>query len=271
MNPEVTVLMSVYNDKKYLCKSIESILNQTFENFEFLIIDDASTDGSREILEGYAKIDPRIKLICNKNNKGLSYNLAEGTSLAKAPWIARMDADDISVKDRLAIQMQYVKEHPEIDVLGSYVIDIDDEENELEVRKVPITHEKIANLIWTCPFIHPTVLFKKASIIKAGSYDPKLRRRQDYDLWFRCLEANLKLGNIDKPLLYYRYTDAYYQKNNLKVQLQQAKMGFAGARRVKAKPIAYVGITVTLIKGILPYHIRKPISKLLKRVDPRRA
>lgn len=271
MNPEITVLMSVYNDKKYLSESVESILNQTFENFEFLIIDDASTDGSKDLLEEYAKEDSRIKLICNKNNKGLSYNLAEGTSLAKAPWIARMDADDISVKDRLAIQIQYVKEHPSIDIVGSYVIDIDDEGNELELRKVPTTHEKIANLIWTCPFIHPTVLFKKESIIKAGSYDRNLRRRQDYDLWFRCHEASLRFDNIDMPLLFYRATDAYYKKNNLKVQLQQAKMGFAGAKKVKASPIAYIGVTVAFLKGILPYQIRKPINGLLKRVDPRRA
>ncbi|BAB07433.1 glycosyltransferase [Halalkalibacterium halodurans] len=271
MNPEVTVLMSVYNDKNYLSESIESILNQTFENFEFLIINDASTDGSGELLEEYSKKDKRIRLIHNKNNRGLSYSLAEGVSLAKAPWIARMDADDVSFKDRLAVQMDHVKAHSELDILGSYVIDIDDKGNELEIRKVPTTHKEIANLIWTCPFIHPTVLFKKDSIIKAGSYDRNLRRRQDYDLWFRCLEAKLKFENIDKPLLYYRSTDDYYKKNNFKVQVQQAKMGFAGARRVKAKPIAYIGITVAFIKGILPYHIRKPLSQLLKKVDPRRA
>lgn len=271
MKPEVTVLMSVYNDKKYLNSCINSILNQTFTNFEFIIIDDASDDGSYEILKSYAEKDNRIKLMQNEVNKGLSYNLSEGISLAATPWIARMDADDISYEKRLHVQMQYVRDNPEVDVVGSYVIDIDEEGNEIELRKVPTSHEKIANLIWTCPFIHPTVLFKKESIINAGSYNRGLRRRQDYDLWFRCHEKNLRFHNIDQPLLYYRSTDDYYKKNDVKVQLQQVKMGFAGAKRVKASPIAYIGIVISFLKGILPYKIRKPINGLLKLVDPRRA
>ncbi|WP_332628467.1 glycosyltransferase [Halalkalibacter flavus] len=271
MNPEVTVLMSVYNDKKYLVESIESILTQSFENFEFLIIDDASNDGSSAILETYAEKDERIKLVKNKENKGLSYNLAEGVNMAQAPWIARMDADDIAFTDRLALQMDYIKNNPNTDVVGSYVIDIDEDGNEIELRKVPTSHEKISKLIWTCPFIHPSVLFKKEAVKRAGSYDKNLRRRQDYDLWFRCQEANLKFQNLDRALLYYRSTDEYYKKNNLKVQFQQAAMGFHGIRRVKASPLAYIGITVAFLKGILPSKIRKPMNRLLKRVDPRRA
>ncbi|WP_062051726.1 glycosyltransferase [Bacillus sp. JCM 19034] len=271
MKPEVTVLMSVYNDEQYLEESVESILNQTYENFEFLIIDDASTDGSYEILKEFAEKDQRIKLIKNKENKGLSYNLAEGVSQATTKWIARMDADDIAREDRLLLQMNYVAEHPNTDIIGSYVMDIDAKGNEIELRKVPTTHEKIASLIWTCPFIHPTVLFKKKAIEKVGSYDKNLRRRQDYDLWFRCQEGKLQFHNIDQPLLYYRATDDYYKKNDIKVQFQQVKMGFTGSWKVKASPIAYIGVTVSFLKGILPYRIRKPINSFLKLVDPRRS
>ncbi|MFC5711449.1 glycosyltransferase [Thalassorhabdus alkalitolerans] len=270
MNPQVTVLMSVYNEKSHLDESIKSILNQSFSDFEFLIIDDCSNDGSNKIIEEYAKKDKRIKLVRNNTNRGLSYNLAEGVDLASAPWIARMDADDIAFQNRLSTQINFIKQNPDIDVVGSFVIDIDKSGNEIELRKVPTTHSKIAKLIWTCPFIHPTVLFRKDAIIRAGSYNRRLRRRQDYDLWFRCHAEKLKFHNLEKPLLYYRSTDDYYKKNNFKVQLQQVKMGFSGARMVNASPMAYLGITIAFSKGILPYRIRKPINRLLKNCDPRR-
>ncbi|MBT2600526.1 MULTISPECIES: glycosyltransferase [Oceanobacillus] len=270
MNPSITVLMSVYNDGEYLEKSIESILNQTYTDFEFLIYDDLSSDCSRNILEKYAKQDDRIKLILNSTNKGLSYNLARGVSKAKAPIIARMDADDIAFSNRLEVQMKEFKEDPSLDLLGSYVKDIDDKGNEIEIRKVPLSKERINKLIWACPFIHPTVIFKKKAIEMVGSYNPTLRKRQDYDLWFRCKAHGLNYKNINKPLLYYRFTDSYYKKNNYKVQFDQAVMGYKGCVISKASPIAYIGITFTLIKGVLPIKIRKPLTELTRKIDPRR-
>lgn len=270
MKTEVTVLMSVYNDKKNLKESIESILNQTYKDFEFLIFDDASTDGSKEILEQYERLDSRIKLVINNTNKGLSYNLAQGVVASRTPWIARMDADDIAVNNRIEIQMNYVKEHPNVDIVGSYTIDINEDGKELGLRKMPITHERISSLIWACPFVHPTVLYKKEAILLAGSYDEKLRRRQDYELWFRCKAAKLRFANIDIPLIYYRCTNEYYKKNNFKVQVYQAKIGWNGAKMVKATPIAYFGIILSFLKGVLPYSIRKPLNEVLKKIDPRR-
>lgn len=270
MNSKITVLMSVYNDREYLRESIESILNQTYGDFVFLIFDDASTDGSKGILKEYEEKDKRIKLICNSSNKGLSFNLAKGVSLAETPWIARMDADDIATHNRLELQMKYVEDHPDVDVIGGYVIDVDEQGNEIELRKVPTTHEQICSLIWACPFIHPTVLFRRESIIKAGSYDKKLRRRQDYDLWFRCCAANLKFANIATPLIYYRSTNEYFKKNDIKVQIHQVRMGFKGAKLVKAPLVAYVGITIAFVKGVLPTRIRRPVNEILKKVDPRR-
>jgi glycosyltransferase EpsE len=270
MSPKITVLMSVFNDERFLRESIESILFQSFKNFEFIVIDDASSDGSLEILEEYERKDSRIRLVKNKVNKGLSYNLAAGLSMASGKWVARMDADDISVKERLSTQMLFIQNNPDVDIVGSYVIDIDENGNDIELRKVPTSHEKISKLIWTCPFIHPTVLIRKEAIIRAGSYNKNLRRRQDYDLWFRCHKFNLIFANINKPLLYYRSTDDYYKKNNMKVQLQQALLGYRGAKSIKASPIAYIGISVAFIKGVLPYKVRKPLNNFLKIVDPRR-
>lgn len=270
MNNQVTVLMSVYNDEKYLRKSIESILNQTFKDFVFLIFDDASSDRSNEILRYYEKKDKRIKLVTNEANKGLSYNLAEGISMSETKWIARMDADDIAIENRLELQVSHILNNPNVDILGGYVIDIDEEGVEKELRKVPTSHKEITSLIWACPFIHPTVMLRKEAVVKAGSYDKNLRRRQDYDLWFRCQAMGLNFANLDTPLIYYRSTNEYYKKNNFRVQIFQAKMGLKGAKLVKARPIAYFGITIAFIKGILPYKIRRPVNELLKVVDPRR-
>ncbi|MBD2847559.1 glycosyltransferase [Paenibacillus sp. IB182496] len=271
MKPNLTVLMSVYNDSKYLKDSIESILSQSYGDFDFLIFDDASNDGSTDILKYYAKKDKRIQLIINPMRQGLSANLAKGVELIGSTWIARMDSDDIAFKRRLEKQMGFVELNPDVDVFGGYAIDINEFGEKNELRKVPTDHSKIVKLIWTCPIIHPTVLFKRSSIIRAGSYDAKLNRRQDYDLWFRSCAAGLKFANLDVPLIYYRFTEEYYKKNNFKVQLGQAKMGFKGARLVKASPLAYFGITLAFIKGILPSYIRRPVSKLINRVDPRRS
>ena len=268
MNPKITVLMSVYNDEKYLQNSIDSILRQSFREFEFLIFEDASTDKSREILERYSKEDKRIRLILNDVNMGLSVNLAKGVQIAKGAYIARMDADDIAFSNRLKLQYDYIYNN-EIDILGSYVIDIDADNKEIGTRKVPISHENIAKLIWSCPMIHPTVIFRKDAVLRAGSYNKNLRRRQDYELWFRCLKANLKFENIPEPLLYYRHTNDYFKKNNYKVQLQQLVMGIRGSLLTRSQPIAYVGIFVAFIKGILPQKIRKPVNVLLKKYDPR--
>lgn len=270
MGSKITVLMSVYNDSKYLDECIKSILTQTYDNFTFLIFDDASTDESPIILQKYAELDNRVKIIFNKENKGLSYNLARGVELADTDWIARMDADDIAFSHRLETQLKYVEENPEVDILGSYTLDINEMSEEIEIRKMPISHERISKLIWSCPLVHPTVIYKKSSIVNAGSYNKELRRRQDYELWFRCLSKGMRFSNIDEPLLYYRNTDEYYKKNNFRVQIQQLRMGLDGCKLVQAKYVAYLGVIAAFVKGSFPYFIRKPLSGFIKRFDPRR-
>ena len=265
----ITVLMSVYNDSLYLKEAIESILNQTYSDFEFLIFDDASTDGSSEILKHYTKQDSRIKLITNPVNRGLGYNLAQGIKLAQSPWIARMDADDLALSNRLQLQLDYVKAYPETDIVGSCAIDIDSQGAFLSQRKVPIQHQQIRNLIWTNPFIHGTVLFNRAAILKVGSYSPALAKRQDYDLWFRCAQANLQFANLSRSLIKYRFTDNTLQRNDLGVALVHLKVGWLGCWKVKAAPIAYLGVTKQLLIVLLPPSLRLLAYNWLKQFDPR--
>jgi glycosyltransferase involved in cell wall biosynthesis len=119
ISPRITVLMSVYNAQLFIAEAVESVLNQIFKDFEFLIFEDKSTDSSLEILRSYS--DPRIRLIANEHNQGLTKNLASGMRIARGEFVARMDADDVCVPNRLETQLAYLEEHPEISVLGSAV------------------------------------------------------------------------------------------------------------------------------------------------------
>ena len=267
--PAVSVLMSVYNGRPFLSRAIDSVNNQTFEDFEFLIIDDASTDGSLEVIRDWCTRDGRIRVIENKVNRGLGYCLKRGVKEARAPLVARMDDDDVSLPHRLERQVTYLSEHPEVDVVSSWAIDCDAEEKPIRIRQCPISHEEICRLIWTIPFIHPAVMFRQSAIIKVGSYDPSLRRRQDYDLWFRCAAAGLRFANIPEPLIKYRFTGDYYRKNDWRVALEQVRIGWRGCNLVGAGPIAYLGVTAPLVRALLPGPVQQLAHRAMNRFDPR--
>ena len=271
MAKSLTVLMSVYNGESYLESAIESILQQTFTDFIFLIIDDASTDQTGVILEQFAQQDSRIKILNNRQNRGLAYSLSRGVEAATTAWIARMDADDIAIRDRLEKQMNHIEKNPEIDILGGYALDINDNGDILGERKVPISHEAISRFIWTNPLIHPTVLFRRSAILKIGSYYNRTRQRipEDYHLWFRAAAAGLRFANLPEPLIYYRFSEDNFIRNNLKFLLAHVLIGWQGCWRVKATPLAYLGVTKPLVLGILPPDLRYLVYNWLKQFDPR--
>lgn len=174
--PLVTVLMSVFNGEKYLREAIDSILTQTFSDFEFLIINDASTDRSREIILSY--LDPRIRLIDNEENIGLTRSLNKGIDLAKGKYIARMDADDVSMPERLEKQVRFMEENPDIAVLGSWAYGIDGTGRINAEFRTPICEEIIfKDLFFSNPLIHGSVMFDKKFVKNIGSYNPSFIRK----------------------------------------------------------------------------------------------
>jgi len=270
LKPTVTVLLGVYNGGVHLDQAIRSIIHQTYEDFEFLIIDDASTDGSYDLIQSWADRDKRIRLLRNNTNKGLGYTLARGVQEARGEWIARMDADDVAFPHRLEVQMRFVEESDtELDIVGSWAIDVDNDFNQKGVRRVPTTHNRITDLLWTNPFIHPTVLLRKTAIMAAGSYRPDVVRRQDYELWFRCAAAGLRFANIPETLLYYRFDNQWFAKNNARVIANQVYMGWKGCRLVNAPINAYVGVAVPLVKCMIPRGLGMAVHSVLRRFDPR--
>lgn len=200
-NPRVTVLMSVCNGERYLNEAIDSILAQTFTDFEFLIIDDASTDNTPDILRKYH--DPRITIITNEENLGLTRSLNKGLSIAQGDYIARMDADDICLPERLEIQVQFMDENPDICVCGSWVQIIG--QNAGDIWRYPTSHDEIAcRQLFECSIAHPSVIMKRYYLHKNHiHYNNTFQKSQDYELWVRISES-YALANIGRVLLKHR-------------------------------------------------------------------
>lgn len=200
--PKISVLMTVYNAEKYICESIESILNQTFLDFEFIIINDASTDSTEEILKGYN--DSRIKIIKNKENMGQSKSANIGLRLARGEYIARQDGDDISVPDRLRKQIDFLEKHMDCSVVGSFIKVIDENSRELYPIEKPISHIKIKEFLKKDNCIaHGSALIRMKDLRDIGFYDEFFPKALDYDLFIRFSEK-YRLANLPEYLYYWR-------------------------------------------------------------------
>lgn len=213
--PDVSVLMSVFNGEKYLAESIESILAQTYSKFEFVIVDDGSSDSTRDIVTSYAAADPRIVPVLLKQNVGLAAALNKGLEVAKADYVARMDCDDRALPDRLGMQLQHLKVH-DLDLVGSRVYRIDEKGKRFGTKNLPTDPNQIARILpkRNC-FIHPSVMAKKSLIESAGGYSEGFLNAQDYDLWLRIF-PHCKFGNLSEYLLEYRY---HSHKSNEKMDV----------------------------------------------------
>ncbi len=200
--PTISVVMPVYNGEKYLKEAIDSILNQTYANFEFIIINDGSTDKTEEIILSYT--DSRIVYVKNKENFQLVKTLNKGIALAKGKYIARMDADDISLPYRFEQQKYFLDKYKDIGIIGSCV-EIFGDSIKSKKWKVPLNSLEIKiSSIFRTPFIHPSVMIKKEIIDTYKLlYDEKYKDAEDYELWIRILR-NTKGANIPKVLLKYR-------------------------------------------------------------------
>ena len=213
-SPQISVVMSVYNGEKYLKEAIDSILSQTFKDFEFIVIDDGSTDGSLDILRNFEKGDSRVKIV-TRENKGLVASLNECVALAKGEYVARMDADDISLPERFEKQIHFIKEN-DLSVCGSWAMGIDGNGNTVSKLDYAPSLKKIKSycLIHN-PFIHSSVMFRKDIFEKAGGYRIFFKHIEDYELWTRIV-FKYKTDNLQHELLKYRiHSDQITKKNNL--------------------------------------------------------
>lgn len=201
MAPKVSVVMSVYNDELYIREAVESILNQSFRDFEFIIINDGSTDRTREILSSYT--DERIRLF-DQENRGLTKSLNRGLSLAKGSYIARMDGDDISETERFAEEVRFLEQNEKIGLVGTFAYRIDEQGRIVSLSKYKTTTEEIREDLWVdCSFCHSSVMFRKICTEEVGMYREKVGPSEDYDLWFRIAER-FDVANLPMPLQKFR-------------------------------------------------------------------
>jgi glycosyltransferase involved in cell wall biosynthesis len=203
MFPEVSVVMSVYNAEDYLKESIDSILNQTFPNFEFIIVDDGSTDRSLEIIKSYK--DSRIRLL-KQNNTGLAIALNNAIKISDSPFIARMDSDDIALAVRLEKQVRFLKENEDYLLVGANVLVIDKDGEFVYQSSLPLSWEEIQTKFPDSSFFHSSVIFRRGPFDRCGGYFEEISK-------FNCFEDSIlwnqmkrygKMANIDTPLLKYR-------------------------------------------------------------------
>ncbi len=207
--PTVSVLMAVYNAERYVRQAINSILGQTFTDFELILVEDGSTDNTPAILNGYARQDARVLLVKNECNRGLIHSLNRGLAMARGKYVARMDADDVSLPGRLATQVRYLEQHPEVGVLGTNIVHIDADGCIMygghPKDTFPLSPDVIRwMLLWRCPIYHPTAMVRRAVLDRTGfTYNPDFRHAEDHELWTRLSKYTV-IASLPEVLVHYR-------------------------------------------------------------------
>jgi len=195
----VTIGIPVFNAEKFIFKSILSILDQTYQNFELIITDDGSTDSTLEIIQSFN--DGRIKVIADGMNKGISYRLNQQINLAQGKYFIRMDADDIMFPDRIEKQVEFLENNEKIDAVGTSIVVLDDEDHIIGYRKAILLNE-YTELFNKILFNHPTVA-GRIEFFKKFMYSEDLAGVEDADLWIRSFPSS-NFGILKEPLLFYR-------------------------------------------------------------------
>lgn len=243
--PAISVILPVYNAEKYVAIAVESVLTQTFSNFELLLIDDGSTDGSLPILQRYAARDDRITLI-TRENRGLVASLNEGITLARGKWLARMDADDISLPHRFERQIAWLNQ-THADICGSWAQAFGTRST---MWRYPLSHEACeVQLLFDVPVAHPAVMAHK-NVFRSLGYDSRFAQVEDYDIWQRAWAAGFTFANIDEALLRYR-----------------THAGQVSVTQAQAQREAAQSIRLRHWQALLGNHHRPAIEQILKIFD----
>ena len=246
--PEISVIMPVYNTKpQYLIPAIESILQQTFTDFEFLIIDDCSTENISSVIKNFS--DPRIIFIRTEKNGGAGHARNLGLSLVKGKYIALMDSDDIALPQRLKTEYDYLEEHPETNILGSYMQRFPQK----KTLKVPLKHNDIVheNVFCTCAINNPSVMFRATPTFR---YNNNLRVAEDYDMWLRQADKSC-FANLPAVLMNYRWGG-----QNISI-LQNDKQVLAAAQMQSSKWIEIASCGTELQPLLINFISKKPLTE----------
>lgn len=231
-NPQVSVIIPVYNTAAYLMRALQSVLQQGLNNLEIILINDGSTDHSADVIRQVS--DPRILYLENERNMGLVYTLNKGLDLARGAYIARMDGDDISMPGRLEAQLAYLQQHPEVDVLATVVELIDEQDQPIGFWEADRTHVTADAIRQYLPvdncLAHPSIM-AKAEVLKQYRYLEQQRQAEDYDLWLRMAADGRVIHKLAEPLVRHRIVHNSFTRSrqqNVFRKLAVTKYRFAG-------------------------------------------
>lgn len=250
--PKVSIIMGVYNCEKTLDRCIDSILKQTYKNWELIICDDCSKDNTLELAKGYSNKYENIKVISNIENGGLAFSLNQCLAISSGKYVARMDADDISLPERLERQVRFLENHKQYQVVGSSII-LFDENGDKGLRKVAENPNKYSMIKGT-PYAHPTIMMKKETYDDLCGYTvlPRTRRGQDLDLWFRFYAKGFQGYNIQDPLLKYHESVVDYKKRDFKSSINIMKTMYLGYKMLNFPIKNYIYIFKPILSSLIP-------------------
>lgn len=268
--PLVSVLMPVYNSEKYVQTAIESILNQQYSNFEFIIIDDHSKDKTYTLIKKIQKTDKRIHLLRNRSNLGVTKSLNKGLQMVKGKYIVRMDSDDWAYPERISSQVELMESNPHIVVSGSYIEVCDENLNTKYLRKYHLEDKLIKkHLFRYSPFAHPVTIWR-TEILKKEPYNNTIKVGQDYELYFRVGKMG-EFRNLERPLLKLRM-------HNKSVSASMNNQQSRSTVEIRKKAVLYLGYKMTKIDiiynflqskliYIIPVKMRFILFNFLRRFD----
>lgn len=216
----ITVLMAVYNGEHSVGKAVESILSQTFKDFEFLIVNDCSTDQTVSVINSFG--DTRVRIIDNEQNIGQTKSLNKGLAFAKGEYVARIDADDYSFPERLKRQYEYLTKYPQYTLVGTDCLVINESNEKITVRRKCTKKDDIViQSLTSSPVNHVSVLMRKEDILDVGGYNPDFQILADYELWSRLITEGFNIANISEVLTVYTISDSSYGSRNRDIAIEE--------------------------------------------------
>lgn len=270
-----SVLVSIYWEEpvEIFDQALKSIWDQqSFKPCQIVLVQDGPLTANQieKIQQWKSKLGQVLKVVSIPYNAGLGAALRVGLEACTCDIVARMDADDLAVPDRFEKQYEFLRQYRNIDILGSWVWEMTYSGTRLGVRRNPLSHDEILSGLWSCPVIHPSVMMRRSQVLKAGNYNAEYRRRQDYELWFRCAEAGLKFHNLPEPLLYYRFGKHTHKKQTPSLAWRQGVVGFRGSSRLGFPLYKRFACFLPFLRSLLPSSAQHLVYKILSPIDPRR-
>lgn len=255
-SPMISVIMGIYNCEDTVADAIDSILNQTYQDFELILCDDGSSDGTPAMAERYlAEYPDKIVLIRNDKNRGLNFTLNHCLEYARGKYVARMDGDDLSLPNRFETQVNFLESHPEIAILGASLRSFD-ENGVWGIRRFA-DYPQTRDFLHGNPFSHSVVMVRRQAYEAVGGYSEgkRLMRVEDYHLWVKMYSQGLRGANLQEELYLYRDDRNSYSKRKFRYRLNEAYVTGTAIRQLNLPVWSYVFALRPILVGLLPYPV----------------